>query len=90
MSVEVTLPDKDDNNKYPLFAFPGGYLIAYFTNDGELMCGDCANQIWDFDFDKPVGFFIDEGCYEAKTQCCHCNKLLDPALRSKRDVRRTK
>ena len=83
MPVDVTLPEKNDKGKYPLFAFPGGYLIVYYTCDGEDMCGECANEEHYFDFDKPVGFVLDEENNYEYSQCCHCNRLLDPARREK-------
>ena len=34
---------RDENGKYPAFAWPGGYPIIYVTDDSGVLCPECAN-----------------------------------------------
>lgn len=34
---------RDNNGKYPAYAWPGGYPIVYLMADGECICPKCAN-----------------------------------------------
>jgi len=34
---------KDEQGEYPKWAWPGGYTIYYLTEDGGVLCPDCAN-----------------------------------------------
>jgi hypothetical protein len=36
-------PQREENGKFPTFAFPGGYPIYYLMADNEILCPDCAN-----------------------------------------------
>jgi len=36
-------PVRDEDGKFPTFAWPGGYTIIYITRDAEVLCPDCAN-----------------------------------------------
>ena len=66
------------------YAWPGGYEIAMVTDDGELICHDCAkdersNVVWSIchevnDGWRPVAY---EAFYEGGNHCVHCNRNLD-------------
>jgi len=34
---------RNDNGKFPAYAWPGGYPIIYVCADGGVLCPDCAN-----------------------------------------------
>ena len=34
---------RDENGKFPAYAWPGGYPIVYIMEDGETLCPACAN-----------------------------------------------
>lgn len=36
-------PEKNEQGKFPAFAWPGGYSIVYYTADCALLCAKCAN-----------------------------------------------
>lgn len=42
--VGCDLPGWDGMSDLPAWAWPGGYPIAYYTNDGVTLCGKCANK----------------------------------------------
>ncbi|MCH9835642.1 hypothetical protein K0U83_08250 [bacterium] len=67
---------------WPQHAWPGGYVIGYYADDGEVLCADCMD-----DPTNPVHFMGDadgwriDGAgviYEAETdvRCAHCNVLI--------------
>lgn len=67
---------------WPSYAWPGGYVIGYFTDDGETLCGACMN-----DPTNPVhfrgltdGWRIDAAdiIYESEygQGCAGCNDLM--------------
>lgn len=84
---------------FPAFAWPGGYLIAYYVADslgmpGQDMypvCADCANGISP-DAHSVSGCEVLEGDYEqdyglpAIPLCEVCNKPLDPAERKEKQT----
>lgn len=35
---------RNDDGTLPSYAWPGGYPIVYYTNDGLEICPDCANK----------------------------------------------
>ena len=39
----MPVPQREENGKFPTFAFPGGYPIYYLAADNEVLCPDCAN-----------------------------------------------
>lgn len=41
---EVAKKLRDEDGKFPAFAWPGGYPIIYLMEDNEVICPDCANQ----------------------------------------------
>lgn len=38
------LPERDSDGKLPAYAWPGGYTIVYYSDDGSVFCADCASQ----------------------------------------------
>lgn len=38
------LQDKEGDSQFDPFAWPGGYPIAYYMADGEMMCAECLNK----------------------------------------------
>jgi len=68
--------------RYPGFAFPGGYSIIYYFEDGEPCCAECANGLNDSDAlegsDDSQWNLVGQDIYwEGPTQhCSHCNKEL--------------
>lgn len=69
----------------PVVAWPGGYPIAYYCNDGELLCGHCVranadkilaapgcldDQWWVVDAEALEGTHEDYG----STDCAHCGE----------------
>jgi len=42
----MTIKELRDNNdgKLPAYAWPGGYDIVYFSDEGYVYCPNCANQ----------------------------------------------
>lgn len=32
----------DSEGQYPHFAWPGGYVMAYVMDDGEMLCASCV------------------------------------------------
>jgi hypothetical protein len=36
-------PRREEDGKFPTYAWPGGYTIIYLMADGEVLCPDCAN-----------------------------------------------
>jgi hypothetical protein len=34
---------RQSDGKLPAFAWPGGYPIIYLTEDGDVLCPECAN-----------------------------------------------
>ncbi len=37
------LPPREPDGKLPAYAWPGGYAIVYYTQDGGSLCAGCAN-----------------------------------------------
>lgn len=35
---------RGEDEKLPAYAWPGGYAIAYLTDDGEYLCAACVND----------------------------------------------
>lgn len=73
---------RDDKGKLPSFAWPGGYPIIYLTQENDILCPSCANDVdpYDpdtFDMDKPVAC----DCYweGPHIQCDGCNGTIESA-----------
>ena len=41
---DFSLPTRDSDGKYPAFAWPGGYTLVYYSDEGYAYCADCASQ----------------------------------------------
>ena len=72
-----------ENGKLQSYAFPGGYPLYYVTDDGGVLCPDCANEnigLTD-DPNDPQWFIIgatinyEDGCLF----CNHCHKRIESA-----------
>lgn len=35
---------REEYSKFPPYAWPGGYAIAYLMDDGEFLCAGCMND----------------------------------------------
>lgn len=79
---------RDDDGKFPKYAWPGGYAIAYVADDGEFLCGDCVNNEPEVHFDGDAdGWRVDgyttgdhhDGDDEAWV-CAHCGAVIVPAV----------
>ena len=66
------------------YVFPGGYELAYVTNDGQLLCGQCVrDELYQVIYSIRHG--INDGwkvigsdvLYEGGNICDHCSKNLD-------------
>lgn len=66
---------RDKDGQLPAFAWPGGYPIMYFTQDGSTVCPDCANKD---DTSDPVkaGDVYWEG---EPMECDDCGKPIESA-----------
>ena len=64
------------------YAWPGGYEVVAYTDDGEMVCTDCANEEDQFGVGKDSGFKV-EGAdiyWEGPVvHCCHCNREIESA-----------
>ena len=40
----MTMPSRDENGKFPTYAWPGGYPIFYLFADNSVCCPACANR----------------------------------------------
>jgi len=74
--LHQNIRDLMDGGDAPAHAWPGGYPIAYYCEDGETVCADCINMEAGFrEIDCPdwnvSGALInweDDSIY-----CAHCN-----------------
>lgn len=73
----------NDGEPFPAYAWPGGYLMGYYTRDGLFICADCANR--EVDDGQAV---IDTAIAEIELDddpemalCDDCGLPLDPADR---------
>jgi hypothetical protein len=77
-----------DDGLWPAHAWPGGYVIAYITDDGVSLCADCLddplNPIhfkgdadgWRIDGAVAFGATVD---YPTDDEtCAHCNAIICP------------
>lgn len=67
---------------WPSYAWPGGYVIGYFTDDGETICGECMNEHATLVHFRGItdGWRIDAADTIEESEygefCSHCNKVL--------------
>ena len=71
----------EENGKVPAYAWPGGYGILYYTDDGGTLCPDCVNANLDLckDKDDPQWHvFAWDIYYEGPSLYCdNCGKELE-------------
>ena len=79
-------PKRDENGKFPAYAWPGGYQIVYTVADCEIICPDCANgengSIASTDSDADEQWRIEsmDIYYEGPpVQCANCNQDIESA-----------
>ena len=72
-----------DDDTFPAYAWPGGYPIAYVTDDADTLCAECVNTEPDVHFAgdndgwRVVGWSIH---YEGPAEhCAHCNRDIPSA-----------
>lgn len=69
--------------EWPKFAFPGGYEIHYYANDGGILCADCANKEIMRTIDPSDSqFYIVDAVINYEDHdlfCDHCMSKIDPA-----------
>lgn len=76
------LPRESDGS-LPSFAFPGGYAIRYYTEDGGMLCSDCANgkngsDAHEDSEDKQWRLIHADAYWEGPSlECDHCGTMMD-------------
>lgn len=71
-------PTRDEDGKFPAYAWPGGYQLIYYMADGGVLCPACANgengsEASETSDDKQWRIEAVEVYYEGPTlQCDHC------------------
>jgi hypothetical protein len=70
---DFSLPERDTDGKLPAYAWPGGYTLVYYAEDGSTYCADCASQT---DAEPPIVACdtYDEG---PALYCDGCNAVLE-------------
>lgn len=63
---------KELEERYPKYAWPGGYTVVYYDDEGEVYCADCARQTNANTKVTPVVY--DEG---PSMFCTECNAELE-------------
>ena len=71
----------EPGDKLPAFSWPGGYDILYVTDDGGVLCADCANANGSENpEDKHSGWYLEGVMSAAGSDSCHycdnCNRQL--------------
>ena len=80
----MTAPELDairdaDTGELPAYAWPGGYLITYFTRDGMMVCADCANRETD---EAQAAISFDYECGDEDEDCEDCGRPMEPSDRA--------
>jgi hypothetical protein len=68
--------------EWEAYAWPGGYEIHYITDDGGVLCHQCANKelMRTIDPDDAQFFIVESDInYEGHVQCDHCYRDIEPA-----------
>jgi hypothetical protein len=85
---------KESGQKWPAYAWPGGYAIAYLCADGESLCADCMDTqpvtfgsgVNPMDAQWEVcGVFAygaDTDYPETDEHCAHCNRVICEGIES--------
>jgi hypothetical protein len=83
---------KESGERWPAYAWPGGYAIAYLMADGELLCSNCmdtepvtfgsgVNSLdpqWEVT--GAMAFGADVDYPETDEACAHCGRVLAEAV----------
>ncbi len=86
----VSKLSKNDDGKFPAFAWPGGYPIFYLTEDCAILCPDCANgqngsdayeERENVDDRDPQWHLVAQDVHweGADLTCEHCGKAIESA-----------
>ena len=78
----------NEHGKLEAYAWPGGYDIAYYVQEGAMICAFCANDARDRGFDRfddgtgnadwSVTAFDVTDSWDASEPCDHCGRELGP------------
>jgi len=61
----------------PAYAWPGGYPIFYFTDYGNVLCPDCANDCMaDDEYETVIDY---DANWEDPELYCECGKRIESA-----------
>jgi len=58
----------------PACAWPGGYNIRYITEDGDSICAECVNKVWEFRHERSDPQWNIVACdvyWEGPPEWCH-------------------
>ena len=79
-------PQRDENGKFPAFAWPGGYPVIYLCADGGVLCPACANgengseASTDSDAPQDWRLLANTVHWEGPPAICdHCNAQIESA-----------
>lgn len=87
----MTDVERDENGKFPAYAWPGGYPIFYVTADSAALCPDCVNdpdnpahtgaEARTKGIDDPQWRIVasDVNWEDTSLYCDHCNKQIPSA-----------
>jgi len=71
---------KGEVPKFYAFAFPGGYPVAYYTKEGNVLCANCATgeATRELDEDPVIGSeMVESDIGSSATICDGCGHVLD-------------
>jgi len=83
--MQINKLPRDKDGKLPAYAWPGGYPIIYYTEDGGELCPDCANgknnsEADPTHYDPQWKLIAGDVYWEGPPiQCAHCNKDIESA-----------
>lgn len=73
--MKVKHLERDTDGKLPTYAWPGGYPLVYYSDDGHEYCPDCASQV---DAEPPITH-VDINWEEPDLTCCGCGAAIEAA-----------
>ena len=83
--VDIKHIKPDSDGSFPSYAWPGGYDIAYITDDGAVFCGACMNAEREQTTDPEsagTGWLVvaaeSTDCWDEPGDCAHCGKCIGP------------
>ena len=70
-----------EENEFPHYTFPGGYPLAYYTEDNGVLCAKCANKNFKLCIgDDPQWKIVAlEANYESDLVCDNCYEKIEAA-----------